>query len=233
MGNPKIYLFDLPASDRPEDIHIPETWFPGVKEHWQKSTSRRIFDPILGVRAIVIHATAGSSSVGAMSVMKAHKASWHWLVPDEDEPEHGKLVWACAPEARAAWHVRNDKSHPSVNGGATKVNHWSLGIEIVNSQPKNPAGDPFSQWQVEITAQIVRYCWAKYPNLTQVVSHAMLDPKRRSDPGSQFPWQRFKDLVLAPTGVNAFEAIAAKATPLSEIKADPNKALCCMVEEAA
>jgi N-acetylmuramoyl-L-alanine amidase len=124
---------------------------------------------------------------------KGAQASWHWLVPDENEPEHGQLVWACAPEARAAWHVRNDCSHPKVNGGATKVNHWSLGIEVVNAQTPN---DTFSDWQVEATAQIVRYCWAKYPNLKQVVSHAKLDPDRRSDPGKHFPWERFKKLVL-------------------------------------
>ena len=56
--------------------------------------------------------------------------------------------------------------------------------------------DDFSDWQVEATAQIVRYAWAKYPNLRHVVSHAMLDPGRRSDPGSLFPWSRFREAVL-------------------------------------
>ncbi len=55
--------------------------------------------------------------------MRDDNASFHWLLPDEDEPQHGQLVWACAPEARAAWHVRNACSHPDVNSGATKVNH--------------------------------------------------------------------------------------------------------------
>jgi N-acetylmuramoyl-L-alanine amidase len=122
-------------------------------------------DPILGIRAVVIHATAGSSSEGAVSVIRAGAASFHWLVPDENEEAHGQFVWACIPEARAAWHVRNACSHPSVNDGATRANHWSLGIEVVNSQVQ----DPFSDWQIEATAQIVRYCWAKYPNLKHVV----------------------------------------------------------------
>ncbi len=82
-------------------------------------------------------------------------------------------MWSGAPAARAAWHVQNSKRHPDVNGGAKKVNHWSLGIEVVNAQV---ASDTFSDWQIEATAQIVRRCWSKYPNLWHVVSHAKLDP---------------------------------------------------------
>ena len=78
-----------------------------------------------------------------MSVMFDHRASWHWLVPDENEPEHATRVWACAPERRAAWHVRNDRSHPDVNHGSKNVNYWSLGVEIVNTQSAQ-VSDPFS-----------------------------------------------------------------------------------------
>ncbi len=94
------------------------------------------------------------------------------------------------------------------------MNHWSLGIEVVNSQA---VSDGFSDWQVEITAQIVRYCWAKYPNLKDVVSHAKLDPDRRTDPGSRFPWARFKELVLEEQPA-PFAAIVAGVTPAAEIK---------------
>lgn len=193
MGTPSSYQFDLPAAARPENVVLSEFWYPGIKDTWERCTSSRKFDAIMGIRAIVIHATAGGNSDGAISVMRDGKASFHWLVPDEDEPAHGKNVWACAPEARAAWHVQNTKSHPAVNGGATKVNLWSLGIEVVNRQS---GADPYSDWQIKATAQIVRHCWAKYPNLRHVVSHARLDPQRRSDPGADFPWERFQQLVL-------------------------------------
>ncbi len=169
----------------------------------------------MGVTAVIIHATAGSSSAGAISVMKQTNspASFHWLVPDEDEPQHGELVWACVPEALAAWHVRNAVSHPDVNDGENRVNHWSLGIEVVNRQEN----DPFSSWQVEMTARIVRYCWAKYPNLRHVVSHAKLDPSRRTDPGTEFDWQRFKRLVLNGYA-EPVPLLIRRATPLSKLK---------------
>ena len=156
--------------------------------------------------------------------MRDDNASFHWLLPDEDEPQHGQLVWACAPEARAAWHVRNACSHPDVNSGATKVNHWSVGIEVVNSQGGR---DGFSDWQIQTTAQVVRYCWAKYPNLKHVVSHAKLDPTRRSDPGKTFPWARLKKLVLASDAQDRLPAVVASTRSVASILPGTAPNGCC------
>lgn len=223
MADPTSYHFTLPKRKRPGEVNLNEPWYPGVQPFWPACTTKRAVDPILGVKAVVIHATAGSSSAGAVSVIKraVDPASFHWLVPDEDEPQHGQLVWACVPEALAAWHVRNAASHPDVNGGAKRVNHWSLGIEVVNAQ----RNDPFSDWQIEATARIVRYCWAKYPHLEHVLSHAKLDPDRRSDPGPHFDWDRFKKLVL--TGeAEALDPLVALARPLSQIRASAGAGCC-------
>ncbi|MDQ3021345.1 MAG: hypothetical protein M3R36_12360 [Bacteroidota bacterium] len=88
MGNPKTYHFKLTSANRPADVVIPELWYPGIKPFIKGSSSQRIFDPIFGIKAVVIHATAGGSSEGAVSVIKSGKASFHWLVPDEDEVAH-------------------------------------------------------------------------------------------------------------------------------------------------
>lgn len=225
MSSPTNYHFDLPTVGRPAPFSMAEEWYPGVQALWADSTSRRRYDPILGVRGVVIHATAGSSSSGAMSVMKARRASWHWLVPDEDEDQHGEFVWACAPEARAAWHVRNSQSHPKLWSGHNLMNHWTVGIEIVNRQ--DGGADTFSEWQVSATARIARYCWAKYPNLKHIFSHAMVDPTRRSDPGDHFPWDDFRQQVL--TGPDPVRnARVAMAAPVGELVVDPSIKTCCM-----
>lgn len=223
MDDPKQYQFDLPQRNRPQDVVISDPWYPGVQAYWDRCTTKRSVDPIYGIRAVVIHATAGASSAGAVSVMKRREdpASFHWLVPDEDEAQHGHLVWACVPEALAAWHVRNLAKNEDVNGGAGRVNHWSLGIEIVNAQKE----DAFSAWQIEATARVVRYCWAKYPNLRHIVSHAKLDPKRRSDPGKHFDWDRFKSLVLEG-GDDEVPALVAQVAPLSRLRS-PAAVRCC------
>ena len=193
MADPKTYLFDLPQTGRPDYVKLAEEWFPDIKAAALRTSKSRGRDPIKAVNTMVIHATAGSSSAGAASVIFNGIASFHWLVPDENEPQHGHFVWAACYESRAAFHVRKSASNPKINGGKSDINRISLGIEIVNAQM---SGDTFSDCQVEATAAIVRHAWAKYPNLTHVVSHAMLDPSRRTDPGRHFPWERFKGLVL-------------------------------------
>jgi N-acetyl-anhydromuramyl-L-alanine amidase AmpD len=214
MADPRTYQFNLTGA-RPTDASFPETWYPGIQQTWAGCTTQRAVHPIDGIKAVVIHATAGGSSSGAVSVMTAGAASFHWLVPDENEPQHGNLVWACAPETLAAWHVRNDRHHADVNDDRRRVNHWSLGIEVVNTQIGTT--DAFSDWQVAVTAKIVRYCWAKYPNLRHIVSHAKLDPDRRRDPGSHFPWERFKDLVLSNAEPSPFIELVGLATNAAEL----------------
>lgn len=194
MADPRTYHFKLPRYVGGPIPEPPHAWYPGAREMEDTVTSPRTGKSDGKVRAFVIHATDGADSKGAMSVMFGGTGSWHWLIPDENEAEHGKKVWACVREQRGAWHVRNSKSHPEVNGGARNCNYWSLGMEIVNTMD----GDKFSDWQVQQAAALVRYAWSKYPEMVDVVSHAKLDPHRRSDPGKLFPWDRFRELVLAP-----------------------------------
>ncbi|GJL94456.1 MAG: hypothetical protein DHS20C05_08610 [Hyphococcus sp.] len=196
MRDPKDYQFDLLASHRPTEPPLNEKVHPVAWAAARHCTSARTGDPNKAIRAIVIHATAGASTSGAVSVMQEHRASFHWLIPDENEAAHGKFVWASAPESRAAWHVRNNCSHKNVFMGATRINDWSLGIEIVNTQQQ---GDKFSDWQIQACAEIIRYAWVKYPNLTHIVSHARLDPMRRTDPGANFPWEALEHQTLART----------------------------------
>jgi len=194
VRDPRSFQFDRPPEWRPDKPpRLIERWWPGMREASQNVSSSRGGDPRELVQVLVIHATAGDTSAGACSVTFAGKASFHWLIPDEDEGAHGRHVWATAPEARAAWHVRNACRHESVCGGRDRLNQVSLGVEIVN---RAAPGDPYSVWQVEAAAAIARYAWVKYPRLIHVVSHARLDPSRRSDPGPHFPWERFQALTL-------------------------------------
>ncbi|MBB96369.1 MAG: N-acetylmuramoyl-L-alanine amidase [Rhodobacteraceae bacterium] len=196
MADPTEYVFKLDSSGRPAMFPIPEKVVSNI--HWFNTNraSNRIFHSVDGIEGVVIHATAGGSTSGALTWWRGTppngaKASAHWIVPDEDETAHGNHVWAVVYETLAAWHVRNSATSPEIDN-KKKINHWTLGIEIVNRQNDS---DTFSDWQYEVTALLVRYCWAKYPNMKYVFSHALVDPSRRSDPGDEFDWTRFEALV--------------------------------------
>lgn len=79
MPSPKSYHFTLPKSRRPGEVSLNEPWYPGVQPYWPTCTTKRSVDPIMGITTVVIHATAGGSSAGAISVMKkpTDAASFH------------------------------------------------------------------------------------------------------------------------------------------------------------
>jgi N-acetylmuramoyl-L-alanine amidase len=163
-----------------------------------KSYNRREYGP---VDTIVIHATAGSSSSGAMSVTNAGTASWHWLVPDENESAHGHYAHRCVADEKKAWHVLRTVRFPCAyqgmelrNPGHTDINSRAYGIEIVNAQTGR---DPFSDWQLRITAQIVNYHRSLHPDIGMyLTTHAYLDPSRKLDPGEQFTWDLFLKYIM-------------------------------------
>lgn len=159
----------------------------------------------LPIDTVVIHATAGGSSAGAMSVMAHGTASWHVLIPDEDEKEHGQYLWRCVTDAGAAWHVLAQCKHPA--DGKTNINDRAFGVEVVNWQDGR---DQFSDWQLRVTAQWVRYCWSHY-GIKYLYTHAYLDPSRKSDPGTLFNWNKFMGYVRE--GVAAGPAPAGVAPP--------------------
>ena len=233
MADPADFFLKLPDGDRPQVFSAPEKVISDIHWYNQNRATDRIYHSVDGIEGVVIHATAGGSTAGALSWWKGTppngaRASAHWIVPDEDETAHGNHVWAVVYEALAAWHVRNSATSPRI-GNKDKINHWSLGIEIVNRQNDS---DTFSDWQYEITALLVRYCWAKYPNMKYVFSHAMVDPTRRSDPGDEFSWSRFEELVLSsdndPASDDESEALLLASSDAGVPNSYKNGGSCCM-----
>jgi N-acetylmuramoyl-L-alanine amidase len=198
VANPSTFHFTLPSTNRPTIVSLNEQVHPGFSWLTANRSRSRGGDVFNVIDTVVVHATAGWASQHAVDAWHAVKASAHWIIPDEDEPQHGQFVWATVAEAKAAYHVRDTiNTGGTVLGAGPNVNNRSLGIEIVNTQDVQDYTDPYSPWQVTMAARIVLYAWAKYPNLKHVISHGKLDPTRRADPGKQFPWADFKEAVLS------------------------------------
>jgi N-acetyl-anhydromuramyl-L-alanine amidase AmpD len=196
VADPRSFLFTLDPARRPAPVRLAEKLAPDIGWYNANRASVRAVHPVEGIEGIVVHATAGATAGGALAwwKMPAGRASAHWIIPGEQEAAHGRHVIAAVYEALAAWHVRPECRHPDIADGRGGMNQWTLGIEIVNTQSRE-VPDPFSDWQVEACAGIIRHAWARYPNLRWVFSHAAVDPARRSDPGANFPWARLEALV--------------------------------------
>ena len=163
---------------------LPE---PACRLWSTRAHNAREYGPI---DTVVIHATAGSTSSGAMSVtLNDRTASWHVLVPDENETMHGSDCWRVVPDDRKAWHVLRRCRFPA--DGRNDINSRAFGVEIVNAQN---GVDPFSDWQLRATAEWVNYWRSRHP-IRYLCTHAYLDPGRKLDPGRPFDWSRFLGYV--------------------------------------
>jgi N-acetylmuramoyl-L-alanine amidase/AmpD protein len=88
-----------------------------------------------------------------------------------------------------AWHAG-----VSVDpNGRTNVNHYSIGIELVNL---NDGKQPYPKEQVQVLKWIIAGLKRRFP-LKQIVSHEFIavPAGRKSDPAG-FPWESLKDLNL-------------------------------------
>ena len=129
------------------------------------------------ITMIVLHDTEGSAQ-GALQWLstppsKRPDKSWsscHVLI------DKAGTVWRLINDDKKAWHVRD-------------YNAISLGVEL-EMLPADPPGT-FPPAQIESCVQwVAEKCkWYQIP-LNRVVSHASLDPARRTDPRG-FDWFNF------------------------------------------
>ena len=139
------------------------------------------------VDMLVLHYTGMETAAAALErlVDPAAQVSAHYLI-DEDG-----AVYRLVDETQRAWHAG-----ASFWRGATDINHRSIGIELVN--PGHQFGyRPFTEAQmaalVALAVDIVRRHAIPARN---VVGHADVAPRRKTDPGEFFDWPR-----LAAAGV--------------------------------
>lgn len=125
------------------------------------------------INCLVLHATVEPTTEGTMGIFlnTTRKVSAHFVVGRD-----GRVV-QMVPVERRAWHAG-----PSVLDGASSVNDYSVGIEMVNL---NDGKDPYTEAQIHAVAGILRFLRSRYviPD-SRVVSHASiaLPVGRKSDP---------------------------------------------------
>lgn len=123
------------------------------------------------VTCIVLHATATPKVESPLDWLcnPKSKVSAHYVVDTNGDIYHLVL------DEHVAWHAG-----ASIWRGASGVNLFSVGIEIVND---NTGKMPYPPAQVKATRDLVRYLMDTYGvSVDDVVRHADIAPGRKNDP---------------------------------------------------
>lgn len=105
-------------------------------------------------------------------------ASAHFLVRRDGE------VIQFVPCAKRAWHAGESSWK-----GRSRCNDFSIGIEVEGDERV-----PFTAAQYRRLAVLTQALQTQYP-IVEIVGHADIAPSRKTDPGPQFDWARYRAMV--------------------------------------
>ena len=133
------------------------------------------------IDTIIIHATAGSFD-GSVSWMlnPLSNASAHYCIS-----KTGEIV-QLVDEKYKAWHAGDSSWN-----GKRDLNQNSIGIELEN---KNDGKDPYPEEQINCLVDLVKWIKMRH-KIKDVLGHNQIAPKRKTDPGPMFPWDKFREAI--------------------------------------
>lgn len=163
---------------------MPKPWRdPGYnKLVWIQGPHCDLRKPGSVVDTIVLHATAGPTLEGCTKWFQADesKVSSHYTLGKD-----GSLVQNVSTFNRA-WHAGASKDIEGREG----VNHFSVGIEIVNV---NDGKDPYTEAQYEVLDNLLAVLLRRFPTIKYITSHEYIaTPKGRKNDPKGFDWTRLK-----------------------------------------
>ncbi|MDQ6979497.1 MAG: 1,6-anhydro-N-acetylmuramyl-L-alanine amidase AmpD [Mariprofundaceae bacterium] len=117
----------------------------------------------------------------SLSALRGLRVSAHYMIDRQ-----GRMIQFVA-DHRRAWHAGL-----SVWQGAERCNDFSIGIEIIGDERS-----PFTVQQYHSAARLSRQLLDRHPMITaeRIVGHADVAPGRKWDPGKQWNWSRFHQIL--------------------------------------
>ena len=91
------------------------------------------------------------------------------------------------------FHMRAWHAGVSMLEGRTRVNDFSIGIELEGSDH-----DSFEEVQYQTLSDVTRALQLAYPQISaqRIVGHAEIAPDRKTDPGPHFDWARYRQALV-------------------------------------
>jgi AmpD protein len=109
------------------------------------------------------------------------RVSAHFLIRRD-----GELI-QFVPCNRRAWHAGQSEWQ-----GRGRCNDYSIGVEMEGADDR-----PFTAAQYAVLADLAKGLKQAYP-IRDVVGHSDVAPGRKTDPGPQFDWDRFRAMLERP-----------------------------------
>ena len=141
---------------------------------------------------VILHDTEGSAAAAQAwfrDPNNTSQSSSHVIVTSKGE------VWRLVPDELAAHHA----GYGSIPGVSVNINRVTLGLEL--EYPAAPASPAWPEAQLAAAAAVVKGWCERYGILRErVLTHAQVDPARRSDPRC-FDLAGFLDRIWPPPPV--------------------------------
>lgn len=136
------------------------------REHRSPHHKARTQKPTL----LILHASAGKSDMGDVSWICSPKSgvSYHYLVGRDG------TVYELVPPERVAYHAGVSEWK-----GVKHCNAYSIGVAWAN---RHDSTEMLTGSQIRSMQSLLLYLKKFVPTLQEVVTHAMVAPKRKSDP---------------------------------------------------
>ena len=148
----------------------------GIPTQWQGSPNFDERKPSF----VILHHTSDDNVEQALGTLKnpVRAVSAHYLIARD-----GNIVQLVDERARA-WHAGESKW-----GSETDMNSASLGIELDNN-----GHEPFAEVQISAVLRLLADIRDRYRiPAGNVLGHADVAPKRKTDPSRYFPWKTLAD----------------------------------------
>lgn len=135
---------------------------------------------VITPKYIVMHYDAASNATSAINWMSdpKSKVSAHLHISREG------VVTQLVDFNIKAWHAGI-----STWKGISGLNDHSIGIELQNS-----GSQEYTDVQIQKAIEVCEALVKNYP-IKEIIGHSDIAPKRKVDPGKQFPWVRFKSII--------------------------------------
>jgi len=129
---------------------------------------------------IIMHYDGASNATSAIDWMtdSRSKVSAHLHISREG------VVTQLASFNIKCWHAGI-----STWAGQKNLNNYSIGIEL-----QNKGKEAYTEKQINMAIEVCKTIIGTYP-IREILGHSDIAPGRKEDPGTQFPWWKFKPLT--------------------------------------